>query len=299
MGSASRTVIAAFLLFSTCLSAQTPVAAPPDQFFDSKGVRIRYVERGQGTPIVLLHGYTGTLDRHWINPGVFADLAKDYRVIAMDLRGHGKSGKPHDPDAYRTDMAQDVIRLLDHLQIKRAHLMGYSLGAVLAGHLLTTNPDRFISAVFVAHHAVHTFSEADKKEAEAAAIELEGTTPFKSLFVGLAPPGAPIPSDEEIRKLVQPLVASNDLKALAAFHRARAHGSMIVTGAKLRAIKVPTLGIIGSADPSAPTMRELAPLMPALKVVILEGAEHGGERGVLRRKEFLPAVREFLAAARR
>lgn len=296
MSSRLRLAVVALLLFAVAaLRAQAP-AALQDKFFDSNGVRIRYVEQGQGTPIVLLHGYTGTLDRHWINPGVFGALAKDYRVIAFDLRGHGKSDKPHDPAAYRTDMAQDVVRLLDHLQIARAHITGYSLGAIIAGHLLTTNPDRFISAVFVAHHAVRKFSEKDQEQAEADARELEGPTPFKSMMVAMWPPGTPLPSDNEIRTMTQPLVAGNDVKALAALNRGR--GAVVVTDTQLGAIEVPTLGIIGSADPSAATMRELAPLMPALKVVILEGAEHGGERGVLRRPEFLPTVREFLGTRR-
>ena len=89
--------IAAMLLWSATSAAQPP-AAPPDQFFDSNGVRIRYVEQGQGPAVVLMHGYTGTLDRHFIANGVFANLAKDHRAIAIDLRGHGKSGKPYEPE---------------------------------------------------------------------------------------------------------------------------------------------------------------------------------------------------------
>ena len=123
--------IAAMLLWSITAAAQPAAApaAPPDQFFDSNGVRIRYVEQGQGPAIVLMHGYTGTLDRHFIANGVFANFAKDYRVIAMDLRGHGKSDKPHDPNAYGETMAGDVVRLLDHVKIPRAHVLGYLLGA--------------------------------------------------------------------------------------------------------------------------------------------------------------------------
>lgn len=283
---------AALLCVATALPAQTPSAAPPDKFFDSNGVRIRYVERGQGAPVVLVHGYTGNLERHWMNPGVFGELAKEYRVIALDARGHGKSDKPHDPKAYGPEMGQDIVRLLDHLKIRRAHIIGYSMGAIIAGHLLTTNPERFITATFVAHHAVRTWTEKDTQLAEASARDLESDTPFKSLVLALTPPGKPIPSDEEIRKAMQQLVAANDLKALAAYNRG--WSALVVKDAQLAAVRVPTLGIIGSADPSAPTMRELAPLMPALKVVILEGAEHGGERGALRRPEFLPAVREFL-----
>jgi pimeloyl-ACP methyl ester carboxylesterase len=84
---------------------------------------------------VLLHGYTGTLERHFLANGVFASLASDHRVVAFDLRGHGKSGKPHDATEYGEAMAADVVRLLDHLKIQRAHVIGYSLGAIVAGRL--------------------------------------------------------------------------------------------------------------------------------------------------------------------
>jgi pimeloyl-ACP methyl ester carboxylesterase len=265
-----------------------------DGFFDSNGVQIRYVEQGEGAPVVLIHGYTGTLDRHWINPGVFANLAKDHRVIAIDCRGHGKSGKPTDSNAYGAEMGQDIVRLLDHLKIPRAHIVGFSMGAIIAGQLLTTNPDRFITATLVAHHAVHRWTPSDDKEAEATAQELLGDTPFKSLFVGLTPPGKPLPSDDDIRKLTQPLAAANDMKALAAYNRGRA--GLVVTEKQLAAVRVPTLGIIGSADPSVASMRELPKVMRALKLVVIDGAEHGGERGILRRTEFMSALREFLKA---
>jgi pimeloyl-ACP methyl ester carboxylesterase len=289
-----RLVSAVCALVPALLSAQTqPPVAPSDNFFDSGGVRIRYVEQGTGAPVVLIHGYTGTLDRHWINPGVFADLAKDHRVIALDCRGHGKSGKPHDPGAYGAEMAQDIVRLLDHLKIPRAHIVGFSMGAIVAGHLLTTNPDRFTSATLVAHHAVHEWTPADQEEAEASARDLESETPFKSLVVALTPPGKPLPSDEEIRKNMQPLVVANDLKALAAYNRGRR--GLVVSEKALADVRVPALAIIGSADPSVGEVRELAKIMPALKVVVIEGAEHGGERGILRRPEFLHTLREFIA----
>jgi pimeloyl-ACP methyl ester carboxylesterase len=212
----TRMLALAILVMPALISAELQ----RDTFFDSNGVQIRYVEQGEGAPVVLIHGYTGTLDRHWINPGVFANLATDHRVIAIDARGHGKSGKPTDPKAYGAEMGQDIIRLLDHLKLPRAHIVGFSMGAIIAGHLLTTNPDRFITATLVAHHAVHRWTQSDDNEAEASAQELLGDTPFKSLVVGLTPPGKPLPSDDEIRKLTQPLVAANDMKALAAYNLA-------------------------------------------------------------------------------
>jgi pimeloyl-ACP methyl ester carboxylesterase len=238
-----------------------------------------------------MHGYTGTLDRHWINPGVFADLAKDHRVIAFDCRGHGKSGKPHDSAAYGAQMAQDVVRLLDHLKLPRAHIVGYSMGAIIAGHLLTTNPDRFITATLIAHHPVHRWTAADEQDVEASVRDLESDTPFKLLMVGLTPSGKPLPSDEDIRKAFQPLVAANDLKALVAYHRGRR--GLVVTEKVLGDVRVPTLAMIGSADPSVGAVRELEKIMPAARVVVIEGAEHGGERGILRRPEFLRTLRDF------
>jgi pimeloyl-ACP methyl ester carboxylesterase len=269
---------------------------PPDSFFDSNGVRIRYVDQGQGAPVVLIHGYTGNLERHWIAPGVFTNVAKDHRVIALDCRGHGKSGKPTDPSAYGAEMVQDVVRLLDHLKLPRAHIVGFSMGAIILGPLLTTNADRFITATFVGHHPEWKWTDADAQEAEAAAKELEGDTPFRSLIVGISPPNTSPPSDDEVRKLAQGLVAANDLKALAAFQRGRR--PLVVNEAQLAAVRVPAIEIIGSLDPNLPGMKALKKILPALETVVVEGATHGGADGVLRRPEFLTALRAFLDARR-
>ena len=113
-------------------------------------MRIRYVEHGSGAAVLLVHGFTADLERSWVETGILPDLARDHRVIAFDLRGHGKSDKPHDPAAYGEEMARDVVRLLDHLKIDRAHVIGYSLGAVIAGRLATLHPDRLSSVAYVA-----------------------------------------------------------------------------------------------------------------------------------------------------
>ena len=88
-----RSVLLMLLVVVAPAVARQP-AVPVDQFFDSNGVRLRYVEQGSGPAVVLMQGYTGTLDRHFIANGVFASLAHDHRAIAFYLRGHGKSGKP-------------------------------------------------------------------------------------------------------------------------------------------------------------------------------------------------------------
>src|SRR5881409_3760238 len=119
---------------------------PQDRFLNSNDIRIRYVDEGDGPAVVLVHGYLGNIERHWIKSRVFADLVKDHRVVALDCQGHGKSDKPARPDAYGAEMGEDIVRHLDHLHIARAHIVGFSMGAIIAGHLLTTDPDRFLSA---------------------------------------------------------------------------------------------------------------------------------------------------------
>lgn len=122
-------------------------AAQPieDRYFRSDGVRLRYIDEGQGDAVVLVHGRVGGL-QSFIDGGLVANLAKDHRVLALDLRGHGKSDKPRDPAAYPGQLTRDIARLLDHLGIRRAHMVGYSLGGALVAKLLTERPDRVVTA---------------------------------------------------------------------------------------------------------------------------------------------------------
>ncbi len=114
--------------------------------FDSNGVKIRYLVEGEGEPVLLIHGFVVNKELQWGLPGTIKALAKDHRVIALDNRGHGKSGKPTDPKKYGMEMVEDAVRLLDHLKIKKAHVVGYSMGAVITAKLMVTHPDRLLSA---------------------------------------------------------------------------------------------------------------------------------------------------------
>ena len=136
-------VLAVLVVYSA--SAQTPL---DDRFFTAQGVKIRYIDVGRGEPVVLVHGFSSSLEANWGNPGIIEKLSKDFRVIALDCRGHGKSDKPHDAASYGLNMIEDVTRLLDHLTVRRAHIVGYSMGGAITGKFITTHPDRVISAVF-------------------------------------------------------------------------------------------------------------------------------------------------------
>src|SRR5271167_700834 len=116
-------------------------------YFDSDGVQIYFEEHGKGEPVVLVHGFASRADHNW-GADWFNALGAHYRVIALDCRGHGKSGKPHDPAAYGGEtMGDDVIRLMDHLGIKRTLIMGYSMGGRIVTGLLMHHPDRLRAAV--------------------------------------------------------------------------------------------------------------------------------------------------------
>jgi len=265
-----------------------------DQFFDSNGVRIRYVEQGSGPPVVLLHGFSGSLDSGWVETGVLPTLATDYRVIAFDSRGSGKSDKPHDPKSYGLQMGQDVVRLLDHLHIARAHIVGHSLGAIITATLLTTNPDRFLTATLSGAAGRQGWTPENAAAAEAEAVEFEQGVPFRSLILRTAPTDRPKPTEEQIQAESQRRLGRNDRFAMAAMVRSR--GEQTVSAAEMATVRVPTLGIIGSADANLDAMQQFASVLPTLKVVVIEGATHSGALGVARRPEFVDNVRAFTAA---
>ena len=265
-----------------------------DQFFDSDGVRIRYVDQGSGPPVVLIHGFSGNLDTGWVETGVLPKLATDYRIIALDCRGHGQSDKPHDPKSYGPQMGKDVVRLLDHLNIARAHIVGHSMGAGITAKLLTTNPNRFLTATLSGSAGRQGWTPEAAAAAEVEAVEFEQGIPFRSVILRTAPTDQPKPTDEQIQERSQRMLARNDRLALAALVRNR--GEQAFSPAEMAAIQVPTLGIIGSADANLDAMRRLATVLPTLKVVVIEGTTHGGTLGVTRRPEFVDNFREFTAA---
>ncbi len=134
--------------FAMVVALRVPTPAHAEEhYFDSAGVKIRYTDEGSGPPVVLIHGYLASGDLNWRTSAVVSLLAKDFRVITLDNRGHGKSDKPTSPDDYGVNMVQDVLRLLDHLKIAKAHFVGYSMGGMITMKLATLAPDRMLSAV--------------------------------------------------------------------------------------------------------------------------------------------------------
>ncbi len=138
------------LLLTACLLLLTitgtaQIKPKEDSFKTKDGVKIVYYTIGKGSPVILIHGYTGSALGNWFRNGVAEALAKQHLVIALDNRNHGKSDKPQ---LNGPGKAEDVIELMDHLKIQRAHLHGYSMGGGIVGRLLALIPDRILSAGF-------------------------------------------------------------------------------------------------------------------------------------------------------
>lgn len=226
--------------------------------FTSDGVEISFSDQGTGDPILLLHGFASSAKTNWVDPGWIAYLIKEgFRVIAYDARGHGMSGKPHAPEDYaQPHMPEDARRLLDHLAIPRAHVMGYSMGARMTAFLTLRHPDRVRSAIFGGLGINMVRGLGGTQEIASgleAATSAKITDPVARTFRAFA---------EQ---------TGGDLKALAACMRS-ARASL--TAEMVGQIRCPVLVVVGTTDSIGGSAQELADLIPGAKAVAIERRDH-------------------------
>jgi pimeloyl-ACP methyl ester carboxylesterase len=200
------------------------------------------------------------------------------RAIALDNRGHGASGKLYDPAAYHSAvMAQDVRALLDHLDLRRADVMGYSMGARITAFLALAHPDRVRAAVLggLGYRLVEGVglpdTIADALEAPALA---DVTDPTAYLFRAFA---------EQTK---------SDLRALAACMRG---SRQTLSRSEAGEIAVPVMVAVGEKDQIAGSPEALAALIPGAKALVIPGRDHMLAVGD---RVFKSAVLEFLAGQR-
>ena len=252
------------------------------QRFDSDGVSLAYldlaptVEGGSGDPVVLVHGFGSSHMVNWVNTQWSKTLTHaGYRVVLLDNRGHGQSQKLYDPAAYSSQiMAEDVRRLMDHLRIERADVMGYSMGARISAHLALAHPGRLRSLLLggLGIHLVEgvglPLGIADAMEAPSLA---DLTDPMQRMFRAFAEN------------------TGSDLRALAACIRGT---RQTLTVAEAGAIAVPTLVSVGTKDDVAGSGPELAALIPGGDGFDIIGRDHNLAVGDKTHKQ---AVLEFLS----
>jgi len=226
--------------------------------FDSDGIEIAYIDEGAGEPVLLIHGFASNVTTNWVDTGWVRVLTRaGYRVVAFDNRGHGESEKLYDEAVYGAElMAEDARRLLDHLGIARADVMGYSMGARITAFLAIAHPERVRSAVFGGYGINMVRGVAVRpviaEGLEAASLD-EVTDPTARAFRIFAES------------------SGSDLRALAVCFRA---AGAKITIAGLESIAIPVLCAVGTADDIAGSAAELAALMPAAEVLDIPGRDH-------------------------
>lgn len=226
-------------------------------------IRVAYEVVGEGSegkpPIVLVHGFASNRGTNWRAPGWYDTLTQAGRqVIALDVRGHGESDKPHDADAYNEgELAWDIERLLDHLGHERADVMGYSMGGFITLRLLHDNEARVRRAVIAGVGENYYGRGTVETDAIAAglralnAADVEGAVPRQ--FRLFAEQG------------------KNDLEALA-LCMTRERRSFAAS--EFEELGVPTLIVVGEKDTITGPPGLLADALPGSHTVIVPGRDH-------------------------
>lgn len=275
---------------------QVPPAGPPTEigFFDSDGVKIRYAAAGEGEPVMLVHGWMADATM-WGrdaagNPKLKA--SPGLRLIALDCRGHGQSDKPHDRALYGTEMAMDVVRLMDHLKIPKAQLVGYSMGAFIVGWIAATRPDRVISAVYAGQvPLVVGAPPSGSRETAVFAKAVEEGKGMGPYILEVFPAGRPKPTLEQAHVLAEFMLRGKDAKALAA--AGLSFDDLQVPEKDLAACPAPALFIYGSLESEhlKGRVEALRKALPRADATVIEGGDHVT---TLVRPAFGTAVLEFL-----
>jgi pimeloyl-ACP methyl ester carboxylesterase len=251
------------------------------QSFSSDGVDLAYIDLAPtndaplNRAVVLVHGFASSHAVNWVNTQWTRTLTHaGYRVVALDNRGHGRSDKPHEPAAYSSQiMAEDVRRLMDHLGISQADVMGYSMGARIAAHLALAHPQR-LRSLLLGGLGIHLVEGVGLPLGIADAMEapsLEALTdPMQRMFRAFADAN------------------KSDLEALAACIRG---SRQTLTAKEVGQISMPTLISVGTKDDVAGSGPKLAALIPNARSFAIEGRDHNLAVGDKSHKQ---AVLDFL-----
>lgn len=245
----------------------------------SEGSRIEFETTGDGPPLVLLHGFFG--DRStWHAAGYTAALAAQFRLILVDLIGHGGSGAPPDPARYRMDAhARDVVAVLDSLGIDRAAVWGASMGGRVGFHLMAGFPGRLTALVAGGAHARAVEIDPAELEREIALLREQGTAPFADTIE----PG-----------WMRQIVLRADGHALAA--QALADAAEQGPPPELDSVQVPVLLLAGDRDPRLNLIRLTADRLRGAQLAVLPGCGHFDT--FARTDLTLPLARGFLGRQR-
>jgi pimeloyl-ACP methyl ester carboxylesterase len=248
------------------------------------GVRVVYRSTGTGPAVVLVHG-TALSQVIWRGFGYVRDLSADHTVITLDLRGHGRSDKPHQQSAYRMEFfVADVLSVLDQLAVERAHYVGYSLGGRVGFSLIEAAPQRvarFVSAAGAPGNRPGAFDRVFFPGC-IDVLETAGMAGFIERWQEHS--GAPLDA------ATRGAIAANDAQALAAYMRT-AELDTGVPDQQLADASTPTLMLVGSQDEERLAAAEHVHALGRAALTVIPGATHGD---LLRQPAAIAAIRHFL-----
>ena len=243
--------------------------------YESNGVPIHYEVSGEGEPIILVHGFASNLKRTWATTGWIDTLRPVRKMVALDCRGHGRSGKPHDPESYGGhEMEDDIVRLMNHLGIQKADLFGYSMGAAISLRAVDRHRQRFRSLVLGGMGIAEARRTGGRPGVAQALLAKDPSTITNPVAKGFR---------------VFAERNKNDLEALAAYHQAQ---RAPIDNAALAGISIPVLVVIGEGDALAGSPKELVDAIPGAELVVIPGRDH---LSVVSDARFKEAVVAFLA----
>jgi pimeloyl-ACP methyl ester carboxylesterase len=260
------------------LASNARVAGSTIRYFDSDGIALAFVDIGAGDPVLLIHGFGTNAQLSWLESGWAERLvAERRRLIALDNRGHGESQKLYEPRSYTmASISEDARRLLDHLDIERADVLGYSMGARVAALLAVNHPSRLRSLV-LGGMGMNLFSGLPP------AVDVAKDLDAESLDLAESERGRMFRAFVERTK--------GDRKALAACMRCAREPIDVEA---LRRLTIPLLVAIGDRDTVVGSpLAETAAQLPRAQTFSIPGRSH---MGAAIDPAFIERVAQFLAS---
>ncbi|MPZ71991.1 MAG: alpha/beta fold hydrolase [Nitriliruptorales bacterium] len=237
-------------------------------FIELNGVRHHYISKGEGPPVVLVHGLGGTLHAWY---GVIENLSLHHHVVALDLRGHGRSAAGNGSLSIQS-LADDVRALIAALELPAVTLVGHSLGTLVAQHLAATRPELVDQLVLVGGISYFEPAAKDAYVKRAEMVEADGMDALVDDWL----PGALAPRttahSPQLVGLLREMFLRNDPANYAATCRALAKAPAI----RREGIGQRTLLIVGDHDRSTPIAmaEELHRDIPVSLVRVIASASH-------------------------
>jgi len=246
-------------------------------YANNNGVKIYYEVEGEGPPLLMHHG-SGTLLESWRDLGYVKALENDYCLVLMDARGHGKSDKPHNPEAYTMEQrVGDVVAVLDHTGVDRTHFFGYSYGGRVGFELAKLAPQR-VRSMIIGGFGARTW----KTDAKMIQFWESGPKALEGLVAAIIQLGPISPG-------LKAGLLANDPQAILALLR---FPWPDLEGDLSRMI-IPFLIFAGEADDLFPDAQAAAKHLPDVTFVSFPGLDH--LQAAFRSDLVLPHIKKFLA----